>query len=204
MKEKITKSARHFRRVPHWVFLSLFVVLSLTSVYSLRQNNLSMVRLRDEVYKADKENGDVNTALNNLRKYVYSHMNTNLGSGGNHIKPPIQLKYTYERLQTAEQERVNGPSSQIYTDAENYCQAQIPEGFSGRGRVPCVTEYVTNHGVKATPIPAALYQFDFASPFWSPDVAGWTLLVAIISLLAFLTNMILDKILSAYLRSHEL
>jgi len=204
MRPKIQKTARHFRRIPHWVFLSLFVFFSLVAVFALRQNNLTMVHLREAVYKADKDNGDVNTALNNLRSYVYGHMNTNLSSGGNTIKPPIQLKYTYERLQTAEQQRINGVNSKVYTEAENYCQSQIPEGFSGRGRVPCVTDYVTTHGVKANAIPAALYQFDFANPAWSPDFAGWSLLLAIIFLLAFLANVVIDKILGAYIQTQEI
>ena len=153
-----------------------------------------MVRLRDEVYKADKEGGDVNKALNNLRSYVYGHMNTNLSSGGNSIKPPIQLKYTYERLQKVEQERVDTINSKVYTDAQNYCQALNSVDFSGRNRVPCITEYVTSHGAKAQPIPAALYQFDFVSPTWSPDFAGWSLLITAVLLLAYAINLALDHI----------
>jgi hypothetical protein len=84
-----------------------------------------MIQLREKVYEADKSNGDVNTALNNLRRYVYGHMNTNLSSGGNAIKPPIQLKYSYERLQATEQKRVDNANSNVYTQAQLYCQQQM-------------------------------------------------------------------------------
>jgi hypothetical protein len=73
---------------------------------ALRHNNETMVKLRTAVYEADKNSGDVNTTLNKLRKYVYAHMNTDLSSGGNTIKPPIQLQHTYERLQAAEQKKL--------------------------------------------------------------------------------------------------
>jgi len=189
-KEKI----HFFRQIPRSILLILFIVSAFVTLFALRQNNTAMVRLRDEVYKADKEGGDVNKALNNLRSYVYGHMNTNLSSGGNSIKPPIQLKYTYERLQKVEQERVDTINSKVYTDAQNYCQALNSVDFSGRNRVPCITEYVTSHGAKAQPIPAALYQFDFVSPTWSPDFAGWSLLITAVLLLAYAINLALDHI----------
>ncbi len=154
-----------------------------------------MVKLREEVYQTDKNGADINKALNNLRIYVYAHMNTDLSSGGNGIKPPIQLKYTYERLQATEQARVDSVNSKIYTDAENYCQAQIPANlsFSGRARVPCVQDYVSTHGEKPNSVPAGLYEFDFASPAWSPDLAGWSLLVTALFFVSSISSFILHR-----------
>ena len=120
------KTPAKLKDIPSWVFLALFLVSALISLSTLRGNNQQMIKLRGAVYAADKDNTDVNAALNNLRAYVYSHMNTSLSSGGNAIKPPIQLKYTYQRLQTAEQARVDTANAQIYTDAQNYCQIQNP------------------------------------------------------------------------------
>lgn len=176
--------------VPYSVFLALFIASSALAIYALRHNNQTMVKLRADVYAADQASGDINTALNKLREYVYGHMNTNLASGGNAIKPPIQLKYTYERLLEAEQSKIAAANSKIYTDAQNYCQARIPAGASGSGRVPCVQDYVTNHAVKTTPIPTGLYQFDFISPTWSPDLAGWSLAAAALMLLTFIYSFL--------------
>jgi hypothetical protein len=199
------KSSHRFniiRHVPSWAFLALFLISAATSVYSLRQNNVHMIKLRDAVYAADKNNGDVNAALNNLRRYVYGHMNTNLSSGNNGIKPPIQLKYTYERLLAASQSQDVSNNSQLYTEAENYCQAQIPANlsFSGRARVPCVQDYVTTHGASAPSVPAALYEYDFVSPTWSPDLAGWSLVFSGIFLALFLASLALDKLVNARLK----
>jgi hypothetical protein len=188
-------------RTPTWIFLALFSFSAVTSIYSLRHNNENMIKLRSAVYKADKNNGDVNTALNNLRKYVYGHMNTNLASGNNAIKPPIQLKYTYERLQSAEQKRVDDANSNIYTQAQVYCQQQNSVDFSGRNRVPCVADYVTTHGQKANDIPAALYEYDFISPVWSPDLAGWSLVTSFLLLMAFIASFMMDKLVSTKLKA---
>jgi len=190
-----------FTHTPRYVFLILFVASTLVSVYALRQNNLTMVKLRDVVYEVDKNAGDVNTALNNLRQYVYAHMNTNLSSGGNAIKPPIQLKYTYERLIEAAEKKVN--NSALYTEAANYCQEKIPASvsISGRGRVACVQDYILSHGGKRAPIiPTALYQFDFVGPTWSPDLAGWSLVLTAIFFLVFIAKLVSNKIYGIQLR----
>ena len=188
------------RRVPYRVLLALFIVSSVMAIYALRHNNQTMVELRSEVYATDQAGGDINGTLNKLREYVYSHMNTNLSSGGNAIKPPIQLKYTYERLLEAQQQTAAASNSQIYTQAQTYCQALVPAGVSGRGRVPCVQDYVTSHGVKTTPIPTGLYRFDFISPTWSPDLAGWSLVVAVLTGLGFASSFLMQLLLRRKLK----
>lgn len=173
-----------------WYFLALAIVSGVVCIFALRSNNLHMVALRDDVYQADKNNGDVESALKRLQSYVYGHMNTDLAAGPNAVHPPIQLKYTYDRLVQARDEKAQASNSKIYTNAQNYCQAKIPTGFSGRYRLSCVKQYVDSHGVKVQPIPQNLYEFDFVSPKWSPDLAGWTLVASIIFLLAFVFSWI--------------
>jgi hypothetical protein len=183
------KILRKISEISARTFLYLFIASALVCVIALRHNNQQMVKLRDSVYAADKNNGDVNAALNNLRQYVFAHMNTNLSSGNNNIKPPIQLKYTYQRLYDAQLDKVQAANQKIYTDAQTYCQS-INQAFFGTTRVPCVQNYVINHGVKDANvnIPPGLYEFDFASPGWSPDLAGWSLLATIIFFLAFVVK----------------
>ncbi len=182
-------------------FLILAVIFGAIALYALRQNNLNMIKLRSEVSQADQQNGDVETALRNLREFVYSHMNTNLSSGNNPIKPPIQLKYRYDRLVQAEKDKTVASNTQIYTDAQAYCEKQVPQGLSGRGRVPCIQDYVTSHGVKEQSVPDALYKFDFVSPTWSPDLAGWSLVISGLFFILFLFSAALDHWIKAELKS---
>lgn len=154
--------------------LAAGLLFAVIGVVGLRSNNLTMVHYRDAVYQADKQDGDVEQALRNLRSYVAAHMNTEL-STANGVYPPIQLKYTYERLKRAEQDRVDAINSKVYTDAQKHCEALYPNSFSGGPRVPCITEYVKAHGTTVHNVPDAQYKFDFVSPRWSPDIAGWSL-----------------------------
>ena len=160
-----------FRVIKPWYFLILFVLFASVSVYALRQNNLTMSRLRGDVYTADKNNGDVGTALKNLQAYVTSHMNTNLSGGPSAPYPPIQLQYTYTRLEKASLQKLG--YSNFYTKAQNYCQAKYPVDYFSY--VDCTEQYVASHhlNIKVSqyvPSPS-LYEFDFLSPSWSPDLA---------------------------------
>jgi hypothetical protein len=45
-------------------------------------------------------------------------------------------------------------------------------------------------------ISPSLYEFDFVSPTWSPDLAGWSLVASTMLLLLFISLVIAGKWLS--------
>jgi hypothetical protein len=194
-KRRLHHASIWLRQLRPWYFLVLALLSTVVCVLALRANNEHMVKLRDTVYQADKDNGDVQGALRNLQAYVTAHMNTNLSTGSSSVYPPIQLKYTYDRLVQAQGNAATQANSQIYTDAQHYCEAQNHTDFSGRNRVPCIQQYVQSHTTSANApiIPDSLYKFAFISPRWSPDLAGWTLLVSAISYVLFVASFLLDR-----------
>jgi hypothetical protein len=145
-KKRLHHVWRYLRRIRPWYFLALTVIFGTICLVSLRHNNEQMVRLRNAVYAADKDNGDVQDTLHALQQYVYSHMNTSLSSGPNAVHPPIQLKYTYERAQAAQATQLQQTNNSLYNEAQHYCEQQDPVDFSGRNRVPCIENYVLSHG----------------------------------------------------------
>ena len=183
---------RRLRYIKPWYFLILALILTASCLFSLRANNEQMIKLRQAVYTADKNSGDTQTALKQLQQYVTAHMNTDLSSGPDGVYPPIQLKYTYDRLVSAQSDAVATANSQIYTAAQAYCEQQDSTDFSGHNRVPCIEQYVQTHDTQLTPIPDALYKFDFISPRWSPDLAGWSMLAAVLSAIAFVVAFLTD------------
>lgn len=180
---------RPIRSVYFFVIAGLFAVIFLIS---FRQNNLTMLNLREEVFTADKENGDVEAALRKLREYVYAHMNTDLTPKEDSIRPPIQLKYQYERLVQAEKDRVTVANATVYDDATRTCEQRFPSGQLANGRVQCVQEYVTAHSLSEKPIPDDFYKFDFISPLWAPDAAGWSLVFAVFFLFLGVSRIVIE------------
>lgn len=187
-----------FIAVQVWVYIVVAVVLTIGALVALRQNNQTMVTLRAAVYAADEKNSGTQEALSALQAYVTKHMNTSLTTGNTSVYPPIQLKYTYSRLVSEHGSATTAANQQIYTDAQRYCEGQNSTDVSGRNRVPCIEAYVTAHTPKSsTPIPDALYKFDFVSPQWSPDVAGWLVVFASLSwvlvILRFLSYFVVQR-----------
>lgn len=197
-KRRLHHAWTKIRWLKPWYFLVLAIVSTAVCVFALRANNQHMIKLRQAVYSADENNGDVSGALKNLQAYVTSHMNTSLSGGTNAVYPPIQLKYTYQRLVDS-QNSAALPGDQVYSDAQRYCEGQNSTDFSGRNRVPCIEQYVQAHGGKPkSTVPDALYKFDFVSPSWSPDLAGWSMLVAATSWLLFVASLIVHQWFKRY------
>jgi hypothetical protein len=62
--------------------------------------------------------------------------------------------------------------------------------------VPCIIQYVQSHGqsnFSVQTVPASLYEFDFLSPRWAPDFAGWTMVAAVIAFLLFVATWVTDR-----------
>lgn len=194
-KRKLHHVGRVLHKFSVWYFLIAFLLCGSITVLALRQNNLTALKLRDNVLAVDEQNGDVETALRELRVYMYSHMNTSLATDGG-VYPPIQLKYRYERLVEAQLKKTS-TSNTVYADAQKYCEANEPESFYGAGRLTCIQNYIDrqpkNTQPKTTTIPDSLYKFDFASPRWSPDLAGWGMVLTGLFGLLLVIRLALDR-----------
>ncbi len=181
------------------IIVAIFVVSLMLSVFALRQNNLTMVRLRDAVYAADKQGADVEVALRELRIFVYGHMNTNLRAGSTSSEAPIQLSETYNRLVVAEQARVAalGGNSVVYAAAQQKCADKSVENE----KLQCVQQYLTDNGGNKfqLSLPSKeFYTFDFVSPSWSPDLAGFSVVIAVASGVLLVLRLIAGRILKNY------
>lgn len=173
--------------------LAAFALCVGLAVGALRSNYSTMANLREAVYQADRDGEGVEGALQELRAFVGSHMNTSLTGGAESVYPPIQLSETYKRLQAAERARHEAANANLYTQAQQYCERLHPDSFSGGPRVPCIEEYVREHGSSPRPIPDEMYKFDFASPGWSPDLAGWSLVLAVLLLVLSVARYVLGR-----------
>lgn len=187
------------RWIKPWYFLILALISGVVCVYALRANNMHMVTLRDAVYSADKNNTDIQKPLQELQAYVTTHMNTDLNAGKNSVYPPIQLKYTYDRLVQARTEQLAKANGDVYSQAQAHCEAQNSTDVSGRNRVPCIQQYVQSHSAQTLPpIPDALYKFAFVTPRWSPDLAGWSMVITILAGLLFIITFAAGRLFRRY------
>ena len=184
-------------KTPSLIVLIISALLfSGIAVYALRANNLRMLELKQAVFVADEQNGDVEAALQELRSFVNAHMNTRLRPADS-TEPPIQLVNQFNRYIEAEQAKLaaQGGSSIVYQQAQARCETgAIPL----TARAQCIQEYVLANGgtVKELTVPPKeLYTYDFVSPSWSFDIAGIAIILAGLSVLLLLARLVLGRIL---------
>lgn len=182
------KLIKHHELAKAAVFGLLSGVFVFFFVLGLVNNGNGAVERYDTLIAVDKAGGDVNIALDDLRTFIYGHMNTEIG-GTHSIYPPIQLSGTYERLVSAEETRVESINDNLYAEAQSYCERTSPEGFSGRNRLQCINKYIDDKGAKVFAIDDSFYKYDFVAPRWSPDLAGFSLLAFIVSAVLTLFNL---------------
>lgn len=201
-KRFLKRAWRKLKPINTWYFLGAFVLFSVIGLVAVRQNNLKSIELRDKVLAADENGGDVEAALQELREHIHSHMNAGLSSGT--LQQPIQLKYRYERLLEQEQQRVAAQNEELYASAQAFCEERFGSGSLRDQRVPCVQQYITeNGGDSIREIPDELYKFDFVAPRWSPDIAGWSILFAGVSLSLFLIRFLTERWFKAEIDQYQ-
>ena len=179
------------KSIKTWQLVVLLLFGTIASTLLLRVNNLNMMDLRKAVVDADQK-GDqkiLQDSVNELGRYVAGHMNTDLGE--------FYLTGSYERARELAMQEAQGeadPNSQLYQQASVQCQT---ERFSvAGGYVQCVLNKVSELGG-----PSALeselklpryevYKLSFASPFWSPDLAGFAVALTALILLWIIARII--------------
>lgn len=161
-----------------WQLLTLFVISLFLSAYLLRQNNLMMVELREKVVNIDEgSNGNIEKiepALQELKDYVTSHMNTTMQS-------PVQLQYRYNKVVdeiiAENEEKATAYRQSVYKKAEANCTAVLQSI-----RVPCIQEYISSRpGVEPLELPPVeQFSYEFTSPVLSFDLAGLSVVVSVL------------------------
>ncbi len=173
-QESAEQPVRLAQKIKVWHLLIGLVVFSSLAVWQLRQNNITMLKLREAVVVADTETGDIDAVephLLRLGGFVLGHMNTSLAG-------PVELPGTYNKAVEAarkEAETSGTANGQVYKDAQVICEnPNIPL----TARAQCMQDYVLRNAPpgsdhKELVFPdKSLYSYNFRSPLWSLDWAG--------------------------------
>jgi len=203
-KKQINRNLRRLQKVKTWQLIILLLLMGFVSATFLRLNNIGMVQRREAVLTADSVGDEEITIsrLYDLQRYVVDHMNTDLGKG-------IYLESSYRRdveIAYKEAENDTNANGNIYKKVQEVCAPQFT--YFSYAYIQCTTDELSKYPaaeslVSSVNLPNAdSYLHSFISPIWSPDFAGWSVLVCVVILLMIfvrLTSVILLKIL---LRQH--
>lgn len=203
-KGRIKQDIKNLQRVKTWQLIILFIIASVVAATFLRLNNIGMVQRREAVINADKV-GDSDATLNrlyDLQRYVASHMNTDLGRG-------VFLEHSYSRDSQSWQENQYGdanPNGNIYKKAQEVCAPQFSR--YSQAYLLCTTNELAKYPAASDPATDTskprqeAYIHSFTSPVWTPDFAGWSVLVCGVILLLIVIRIISLGVLQLMLRRH--
>jgi len=202
-KRQVKKNIKRLQRIKTWQLVIILLLAGLISLSFLRLNNIGMEQRRQAILNADDAGdiGSVSNSLYALKRYSAGHMNAATGA--------IYLQGSYKRdvekiVQASKDASVANREANI--KADQVCSAQFP-GYSQAYVLCNRSEQAKYQGSSAldttTTFPNPnLYRFSFYSPAWSPDFAGWSLVVCVVLTLVIITRLISLGILRLLLRRH--
>jgi len=203
-KRRVRKTVKDLQRIKTWQLLVLLILVSFVAATFLRLNNIGMVQRRAAVIAADATGDQDNTLrrLYDLQQYVSAHMNTDLGKG-------VYLESSYNRdyqaaLSAASSD--NNPNGNIYEKAQQVCAPRF--SHYSTAYLQCTIGELAKYPAATDPASAvkapivSTYVHDFESPIWSPDFAGWSLVVCGVLALMIIVRLVSLGILKLMLRRH--
>jgi hypothetical protein len=185
---------RVWKRTGIFVHFGLTVGSLATTALALRNNNLKMLVLWQAVKDADERAGDTTQPLAELQKFVTGHMNTQLPRLGKELELP--LKNTYNARVKAEADRLSQVRVLQGQEATAYCEQNVVGGFLSV-RAQCVADYTAARPLVEKTINPDLYKYSFASPSWSPDFAGFGIIVSVVLVVALVLN-IMSRVIARF------
>lgn len=202
-KREAMSMIKRLQRVKTWQLLVLLLLVGLLSATFFRLNNIGMVERRTAVMNADAS-GNEKALTNNLyalQRFSSAHMNASSGT--------IYLEEGYKRETIRlvnEAKKSSTVASDVVQKADRICRAQFP-GYS-QAYVQCnASEQAKIAGSNSLQTTVAfpnpeLYRHEYISPIWSPDFAGWTLVVCLLITGVIVVRLIMLAILRLLLHKH--
>ncbi len=190
-KRQIKRSIKQLQGIQTWKLVILLILMLFITATFLRINNTGMIARRQAIAAADKTGNidDITGRVYALQRFSSAHMNASTGV--------FYLQEQYNRDAQQAIERAASASTEnarINAEAEAICKPQF-SGWSSAYMQCFLNELSKRPGSETLPEPElpnpALYRYSFVSPRWSPDFAGFSLLIS-----AILTGVIIVRLLS--------
>jgi hypothetical protein len=179
------------QRVKTWQLFALLIIMVFVSATFLRLNNIGMIERRSAVISADREgdNAKTQTRLYDLQRYVSAHMNTDLGKGVG-LEATYNHDYSVLLAKFADDSNSNG---NIYKKAQDICAPQFSVYSSAY--LSCTLNELDKYPastdlVDSVYLPTSAYIYSFASPVWSFDFAGVSVLLCVVILIMIIARFI--------------
>lgn len=181
------------RSLATWQVVILFALMTVVVATLLRINNVRMLERKEAVLAADRSGdlGMVTERLHDLQEYVLKHMNSSTGQ--------IFLEHTYRQkldqlINDAKKTIGSQQGQNAYKIAGEICDKRF-RGYSQAYAECFLAEVNKQSSLVPTPVEIKTlspntYVHSYASPRWSPDLAGFAVLIWGLLLVGLIGKMI--------------
>ncbi len=191
-KRQLRHTINSLQQVKTWQLLILLILAIFVAATFLRLNNIGMLQRRDAVITADQNSDEATIVqrLSELQRYVSDHMNTDLGKG-------VFLQTTYNNAVKAADNLASSdsnPNGNIYKKAQDVCAPQFTRYSTAY--LQCTIGQLQTYPAASNLIAQAhlpnpnAYLHDYVSPVWSPDFAGWSVVVCLVLALMIIIRLV--------------
>ncbi len=204
-KRQIRKNIKRLQVIKTWQLLILLILSLFLAATFLRLNNTGMIARRNAIAGADKS-GDTNALTNlisDIQRYSAAHMNADTGvfylqeSYNRDVRQAVTAadggSSTGDNSPQARADAVCNPNLQIHGYSKEYQDCMLRE-LSKSGQV-------VDPATIKTPSPA-LYRLSYRSPLWSPDFAGFSLVLSVVLIGMIIVRLISLGVLRLLLKRH--
>lgn len=160
-----------------------------------------MIERRTAVFNADELGDEATTRarLFDLQRYAAGHMNS--GSGTIYL----ESQYKRDTQKAIEKASANDKPNNINLKADQVCKAQF--GGYSQAYVQCFASELAKYPASAGPTKVQLpnsnlYRHEFSSPVWSPDFAGFSVLICLIISVLIIARLLSLGLLRLLIRRH--
>lgn len=179
-KQQSTSLLKKIQNLATWQLMVLLMLMTVVVATLLRMNNVRMIERKEAVLAADRSGdlGMVTERLHDLQEYSLKHMNASTGQ--------IFLENAYRQkinqlINDAKKTIDSQQGQNAYKIAADICDKRF-RGYS-QAYAECFLSEV-NKQSSSVPTPVEIktlspntYIHSYASPYWSPDLAGFAVLI---------------------------
>jgi len=202
-KRRVQQNIRQLQRVKTWQLLILFLIMAFVAATFLRLDNIGMKQRRDAVLAADNTGDEtvIQSRLYDLQRYAATHMNS--GTDTFYLEGEYRRE-SQRRVDVAK--NYENPNGNIYVKAEAVCKPQFTAW--SEAYVQCFAAQLAKYPPSPDPTQNVtfpdvnLYRYSYDSPLWSPDFAGWSVMVCLVILLMIIVRLIGLGVLRLLLKRH--
>lgn len=179
-KQQSTSLLKKIQNLATWQLMVLLMLMTVVVATLLRMNNVRMIERKEAVLAADRSGdlGMVTERLHDLQEYSLRHMNASTGQ--------VFLENAYRQkinqlINDAKKTIDSQQGQNAYKIAADICDKRF-RGYS-QAYAECFLSEV-NKQSSSVPTPVEIktlspntYIHSYASPYWSPDLAGFAVLI---------------------------